>query len=244
MNRILLFFLFCLALQSCTSDDAQSLSTEGSRLRKVVLDFGNDSESIRLEYDGNKQVRQITPQSTISYHFSGNLITKLGFGNDWQHFEYDDQNRLLRTYYEEDGNDYETLFTHHSDGTVDCEEKKNGDVIETRRLYFANGELSQKDISRLNTDTQQWESATLHFTYDDQHAPDQGVGRWIFNYLKSLGKESYSMNHNVLTVSHHSNGEEVNYGYQYVYNSQGYPITMTAVSGGTTSTWVTHYFYE
>lgn len=245
MKKLLLFLICATALTACTSDDSSDVSTEGSRLKKVVLDFGDQVETICLQYNGDKQVKQITGSGSTSYFFSGNLITKLGSGNNFQHFEYDSQDRLLATYFSGGGDEYRTDYVYNSDGTVDCEEKTNGEVNEIRRLYFENEEVVRKDITRKNPDTGQWESSSFFFTHDDKNVPDQGVGRWIFNYLKSFGSGTYAVHHNVVTIRQEFNGQEATYGYEYTYNSLGYPITMTQMNNNWEPTgYVTNYFYE
>ncbi len=245
MKKLVLFALCASLFIACTSDDS-GFSTEGSRLRKVVLDFsGQQSETVILHYNGNKQVKQVTSSSSSQYFFNGNLIVKMGFGNNFQFLEYDSQDRLTQMHYSSQGDEYVTDVTYNPDGTVDCQDKINGELKETRRLYFAEGEVVQKDVTRRNSDTNQWESSVFHFTYDDKNVPDQGVGRWIFNYLSTFGSGTYPNHHNLLTIHQEFNGEEATYGYEYIYNSQNYPIKMTQMNNSWQSTGrVSNYFYQ
>jgi YD repeat-containing protein len=253
MKKIIcLLSLSFLILQSCSSDSSSSSPTNNPLLKSETITDASDGSSytINYTYNGNKLLKATYSDdgSYDKYYYTGDLITKIEFYDDVDFLEqkvtytYNADNKLVSyvdlNFNSDDG--IRETYTYNPDGTVTVvtyigDTVSQTDLNATRTITFlANGEVvSDESVSG---------SSTLTYTYDTKNNPYKNITGMdkISGYADS---ENVGIIHNVLTKVQTSGTFTYTTNFEYTYNANDYPTTVTDSQSGILSETTAYTYY-
>lgn len=263
MKKLLyVFSALALIFTSCSSDsDSSSNNPSNPVLPKRTVETyyldGSVDEVVtsNFTFNGNKLVAIVYEGSIEKdvFTYTGDLITKIEhFENDvvvgMENFGYDAQGRLqfwedyggvaLDQLYENDA------FTYNSDGTILRNHYSDGALMSTHKFYLENGEVSK--IESISQSTGEAEPGlTRIITYDDKN----NAFKNILGYNKALNMVYFEsaindgFQKNLLTCISSGGAFNINWNFEYVYNSNNYPTSVMKNLNSSESQSV-QFFYE
>ncbi len=241
-----------LSLNSCSKDEESTPTlTPASVLpKKIIFTEGSSTTNSIITYNGNKMVEinltfigQESGTSKIVYTYTGDLITKLAEYDNGvliDQTDYTYENNKLKSYVSiEVGGQYKSkgVYIYNPDGTVTKESYKIDIAtgVETKDnentiLTFANGNLVKKVNIQNQVDYAY--KTTRTYEYDNKSSFFKNV----LGFNKLIDDEFLSQTNNITKetklVENTYQGqaqEPTTYitAYEYLYNSNGYPVKQT-----------------
>jgi YD repeat-containing protein len=214
---ILLISLLVLSAFACSSKDDNTISAS-EIVKKPIALFVENSE-------GNSW--------TYLFSYSGNLITKLTTSNGSStEFKYDSNDKLLYLQSESGRTSY-----YYTDGKLSSIQlKTNRDYVRTTNLFYN----SLNQVSRSTTQENDDREVTYEYTYDSMGRLQESsnefgdLEKYRYDNINNIFKNVYPqmgpkhifswISPQINNIVSHERSSADNLRYQYVYDSDDYPI--------------------
>ncbi|WP_445455448.1 hypothetical protein [Flavobacterium sp. HNIBRBA15423] len=250
-----------LVFTSCSSDDSPSEETSsGSLLTKIVETYDDGTvETIEFEYNGNKIVRQTSDldvRDETIFTYTGDLITKEeyffddGEGYTMEEvisYEYDSNNRLIKSSRASTGLAEEDIFTYNSNSTISFTTTSTttspSTIVATGIIYLNGDQPYKKTITEYPGTI--WESSRVEENeFDDKVNPlinVVGLSKTLIACPKYIyGYDGVSNNN--LNFKRDNVLEESS---TYTYNNNNMPLTENYIDTSNSDyNSVSQYFYN
>lgn len=235
-----LALVFLITLCSCTNESVDPIQIQ--LLKKIVeVSVDGSSNTILLDYDGNKIVSIDEFRKYSEFHYTGDLITKIIVSDKTnQHLntlEYSYSDGQLTRIISSDN--YVLNYIHKTDGSVSYEkltkDSNNNDVkIYHGTLYFQSGNLVKDHRFLDDAGKDVLAENIMSFEYDHKNnALCQILGfNKLLDYSKTISLNNETRNSEISSVKHINDNQVISsiniYTSKHQYDSLGYPTEIVS----------------
>ena len=236
---IYLLSISFLMLQSCSSGDETSSSSQGVLIKRTRDD---DGSSCNYFYNGNKLLKTVWDDDGTSrvITYTGNLITRSEirdanntFNGEFDTMSYSNGKLIQYKNYYNNILIYKDDITYNTDGTRTITETSYSDFdgsfqgITLIKQYFdTNGNIIKNEYINSDNTISSYEV----YLYDTMNNPSKNITGWINGTWTSQG-----LVNNIVKSTYVSGGSTYITNYSYQYNDLGYPISQVSTNGSSSS---------
>ncbi|MBF4491730.1 hypothetical protein IR010_04190 [Flavobacterium sp. MR2016-29] len=226
MKKILcLVSAILLVLNSCSSNDAQSIDKTSEVLLKKTIITGADNSfsEVKCLYDGNKIVSNTSNnENELRYIYTGTKITKLeffekGMLQSYIDYTYNNEKLVSKSNMLPNGEKIsETEYTYFDNGNISYLEsiKAGSQIVTVLGVYkFSNGNLLSSEKYENGVMT-----TGVYYEYDNKNNPSKNI--LGFNLLLD---HDVSVNNVVKQTCISNSGVTTEFTNAYKYNAKDYP---------------------